>query len=106
MVLRLTILVLFVAPQLLAAPEPASDRNPLPGERLTRFGRQYLARARVVAEVEVQRVSRMGLGVDVVTVQPKRILLDHLTERQRRERPLLVLCNRGEYTEKGEFLLI
>jgi hypothetical protein len=106
MVLRFAILALLAALQPLAFPEPIADRDPLPGKRLTRFGKQYLERALVVAEVEVVRVSRMGLGVDVVTVNPKRILLDHLTARERRERPLLVLCNRGEYSEKGEFLLI
>jgi hypothetical protein len=70
----------------------------LPAKFQTLFGNRYLKGIDVVAEVEIAKISRMGMAVDVVTVKPLKIHADHLPARERRKQGLAFFSNRGEYT--------
>ena len=72
---------------------------------LTRFGKRYLKDVDIVAEADVDRVSRVGTAVEVAVLVPRRILFDGRPAASRRNKGLLVLCNRGEFVAGTRFLL-
>ena len=80
----------------------------IPGiqDPITGFGRLFLEKADLVAEVTVLRVYRLGMGVDVARVRADRVLYDRLPEAMGRRGEHLVLSHRGEYKEETGHLLV
>lgn len=76
-------------------------RNPV-----TRFGGVFLAKADLVAEVHVNRVYQLGMGVDVVKVRLDRVLFSRLPESLEKRAEQMVLAHRGEFREDTGLLLV
>jgi hypothetical protein len=96
-----------------APPFPAGSASLFPGQSekrgpspfLTLFGKRYLAGVDVVAEVHVAGVRQAGMGTDVVTLKPERIIVDYLSPGERSRKGIRIFCNRGEFVEGTRFLL-
>jgi len=86
---------LLLIPSPLLAQNGKSKRS----ECLTLFGNRHLQDAAVVAEVEVGTIRNAGMGIEVATLIPVKIMLDHLDPGTRRTRGLLVFVNSGDLEE-------
>ncbi len=91
LVAGIVLTLLLISPSLLAQKTP--NKSP---ERLTLFGRRHLKDAEVVAEVKVGQIRNAGMGIEVVTLIPTKIMLDHLSARERSARGLVVFVNSGD----------
>lgn len=89
---------------LLGPPLAAQKARSGPPKPLTLFGRQHLEDIQVVAEVTVGSIRNAGMGIEVVTLVPSQILLDHLSPAERRSKALLAFVNSGDL-KKGTKLL-
>lgn len=92
--------LLLLSPPLLA--QKVKSKRPEP---LTLFGNLHLKDAEVVAEVKVGKIRNAGMGIEVVTLIPTRILLDHLTSTERRTKGLIVFVNGGDLKEGTELMV-
>lgn len=72
---------------------------------ISSFGRDFLVDVHLVAEVEVEKVWKAGMGVAVARMRLKTNLFDELSPPERKKVPVLVLCNKGEFV-KGTHLLL
>jgi hypothetical protein len=84
-----------------ARTEPEEGLQPV-----SRFGRQYLQSVELAAEVLVEQVSRMGLGVDVVTVKLEKVLFEKLPKELAGKKRHLMLANRETFQEGTHLLLL
>jgi hypothetical protein len=90
---------------LICALNPSGTPQSKPEKYITRFGAQYLEGVDVVAEVEVGKIRSLGMAVDVVTMNPQRILIPPPSAGKRKAEPLLVLSNRGKYVKGMRFMV-
>jgi hypothetical protein len=82
------------------------DENPGIRNPVTRFGGVFLSKSDLVAEVHVNRVYRLGMGVDVVRVRLDRVLYSRLPADLERRAEQMVLSHRGEFREDTGLLLV
>lgn len=73
---------------------------------LTRFANECLKDAELVAEIHVNRVYRMGMGVDVVKVKVKNVLFNILPKPLKDHKEQLILANTKEFTKGTDLLLV
>jgi hypothetical protein len=73
---------------------------------VTRFGQRYLKEAELVAEVTVQQVYQMGLGVDVAKIRLDQVILNRLPRWLQKRSEHLVLATRDQFMVDTRLLLI
>jgi len=96
------VLCLLALPGFLLQEEPRKIQEPV-----SRYGRVYLKEADLAAEVTVERIYHLGMGVDVVRLRVDRELLNRLPEEIGKRKQQLMLSSRDEYREDtGHFLLL
>jgi hypothetical protein len=73
---------------------------------LSRFAKRYLVETELAAEVSIERIYRLGMGVDVVNVRLEQVFLNRLPKDMAKRNPQLVLAYRNEYKEGTRLFLL
>lgn len=73
---------------------------------ISRFGQRELRDAEVVAEIRVDRIYHLGMGVDVVKVNVEKEIMNRLPREWRGRKSYLVLAHRGQFIKGTRLSLL
>lgn len=73
---------------------------------VSRFAQRYLVETELAAEVKVIKIIHLGMGVDVVTLDLKRTVLDRLPKGMAGKKTHLLLAHRDEFVEGTKLFLL